>query len=357
MIAASEWQMTKHKQKKGTFVPHGASDMVPKLERNAKIFNDDVDGWVSSWDQSYCGPHGKEFTKWCESVVNKTRQTLCTLFCRYGILPSLILEVLEYNKHLFLKDKDLESGGWIEGVPKREYGYARDLIDDSRESKILRNGKLVERNARAVEKAAQVLIDMPHCLSEIDDMPEPLLLSDKLYAIAKRIRESRKKQRHRPQLRAAWMVVTDLTRMFKWATGNPLYAYAGILTKTCFPEEWNPGRDEREAAKKLVKSHERISQRTCESESFRSKKIGLQKLDALASLIHSNKARTVRELVKRVPDFGEFVAGCRRLRRDKPNPLRQLQKIITQLSKGQISDLVWERLTPYMKTVIVEMPL
>jgi hypothetical protein len=353
--------MTKRGNKETSFIPPSTHDLVPELERDDRKFEDDVAAWYSEWERSH--GYGPAFVQWCKDVINDTRETLAKLFFRYGIQPSTILHRLSSNKYFFLTHEQLETGKWIGDVPDWYYGQTRTGTLDSRQSKILRNKKLVERNAQRVEKARQVLTEMPIYILALGAMPDPFSFPDKLKAIAKTIRDSSVKQRHRPQLRAARIVMSDLVSEFQRATGHPLYEYAGILTKSCFPDEWNPAGDIREAAKKLISSQKRIEAASLKQQERYVEMVGLPKLDAFASLIRTKRVRTVGDLVKKVPELAEYVASLRRLDQLSKSTtvparsVRQLQAIITHLSQPRKRPAtVWARLSSFMKRTIAHSP-
>ena len=169
------------------------------------------------------------------------------------IPPSAILDTLRLLKCKFLTREQLEAGDWITDAPGWYLTQARIGLPDSESAKIRRNKKLREKAARALEGARRVLLDYPEYLLAVGDMPDPYLLPDRLTSIAKHIRDNGIKAGHRPRAAGASQVISALTILFKEVTGNPLYEHAGRLTKLCFPEEWNPAGDIREAAKKLIK--------------------------------------------------------------------------------------------------------
>ena len=92
-------------------------------------------------------------------------------------------------------------------------------------------------------------------MAEFDQLP--FKLPEYLNAIAADIRQRTLNENHRPKGKAARRVVQNLTNVFQLAVEKPLYEYAGLLTKSCFPEEWNPAGDVREAAKKLIMQRQR----------------------------------------------------------------------------------------------------
>jgi len=75
-------------------------------------------------------------------------------------------------------------------------------------------------------------------MAEFDQLP--FKLPEYLNAIAADIRQRTLNENHRPKEKAARRVVQNLTNVFQLAVEKPLYEYAGLLTKSCFPEEWNP---------------------------------------------------------------------------------------------------------------------
>src|SRR5262249_32715890 len=184
------------------------------------------------------------------------------LFHRYGIQPSLILDTLELQKRQLLSREQIESalwlsGLWLEDPPIMINLTARLRFPGSELSKIRRNKKLREKKAEILERAAAVLRDYPLYFDVLVHAPTDEIIFDLpkyIKAIAAKIRQESSPARHRPKEVAARMVLESLTDIFYGAVNKPLYEYAGVLTKTCFPEEWNPAGDIREAAKKLVKA-------------------------------------------------------------------------------------------------------
>jgi hypothetical protein len=248
--------MTKHVSKKRTFIPPDPFELVPEANRTDDRLETHISAWLAKWSRAK-SLYGPEFIAWFEKVVDQNRQILSALFYRYGIQPSLILDELEGHKRQLLSRQQLESGLWLKGMSSLVNRNARMRFPDSELAKIRRNKKLREAKAEILERAAAVLRDYPLYFDVLVRAPTDEIIFDLpkyIKAIAARIRQESSPARHRPKERVARMVLKSLTDTFRLAVKKPLYEHAGMLTKTCFPEEWNPAGDVREAAKKLVKS-------------------------------------------------------------------------------------------------------
>ena len=245
--------MTKARQTNLTFRPLNCVNVAPEADRNDETFQQDIEAWFTHRLARYT-LNGPRFVNWIKEIIKLADGSLKHLFYRYGIPPSVILDIIAASKQVFLTQEQVEAGDWITDVPEWFVTQARLGLPDSEMEKMLRNKKLRERNAQALEKAVRVLLKYPRYLEAVPDMLDPLRLPERLNSIAKHIRSNVVQCNHRPHAEAASTVISRLTMLFQELTGNPLYEYAGRLTKTCFPEEWNPAGDVREAAKKLIKS-------------------------------------------------------------------------------------------------------
>jgi hypothetical protein len=250
--------MTKHVSKKRTFIPPDPFELIPQGNRTDDRLQTDISAWLAKRTRGK-SLYGPEFIAWFEKIIEQNRQILRELFHRYGIQPSLILGTLAAQKLQLLSREQLESGLWLNGLLKELPSWvflAASQFPDPELAKFRRNKKLRESRAEILERAAAVLSDYP--LYSVADEDQLIILVEELpkqlKAIAARIRRESSPARHRPKARAARMVLESLTYIFQSAVNKPLYEHAGMLTKTCFPEEWNPAGDIREAAKKLVKS-------------------------------------------------------------------------------------------------------
>jgi len=249
--------MTKHASRKRTSIPPDPFELIPEMERTDEKLEDDIRVWLAKRTRGK-SLYGPEFIAWFEKIIEQNRQVLGELFHRYGIQPSLILDTLEVRKRKLLSRDQIESGLWLSGLwLDPPILTARLGLPGTELSKIRRNKKLREAKAKILERAAAVLRDYPLYFDVLVSAPTDEIIFDLpkyIKAIAARIRQDSSPARHRPKEVAARMVLESLTDIFYGAVNKPLYEYAGVLTKTCFPEEWNPAGDIREAAKKLVKS-------------------------------------------------------------------------------------------------------
>jgi hypothetical protein len=254
--------MTKHAQKRGTSIPPDPFELVPEGDRTDDKLENDIRAWLAPRTLAE-GQNGPAFIAWLKKVTDQNREILGQLFHRYGIPPCLILDALLLGKSHLLSREQLESGLWIKGLDRSITRTARILLPDTELAKIRRNKKLREEKAKILDNAAAVLDDYPIYLSAISDAlvkngekPDEIAfdLPEYIRAIAADMRQQGRVENHRPKESAARMVLESLTDSFRLAVKRPLYEYAGLLTKACFPEEWNPAGDIREAAKKLVKS-------------------------------------------------------------------------------------------------------
>ena len=249
--------MTKHAQKRGTSIPPDPFELVPEGDRTDEKLENDIRAWLAPRTLAE-GQNGPEFIAWLKKVTDQNRQILGQLFHRYGMQPSLILDELEAKKRDLLSREQLESGLWLKGMSSVVNLAARLGFPDTELSKIRRNKKLREAKAEILEKAAAVLDDYPlyvNVFLEAKDYDQIVFdLPKYIRVMAAQMRQESRPAKHRPKESAARMVLESLTDRFCLAVKRPLYEYAGLLTKACFPEEWNPAGDIREAAKKLVKS-------------------------------------------------------------------------------------------------------
>jgi hypothetical protein len=247
--------MTKHAKKRRTFIPPDPFELVPEGNRTEEKLEHDIQAFLAMLPGVLYGP---EFIAWLKKVTDQNREILGRLFHRYGIRPSLILEALVAEKWGLLSREQLESGLWRKGLGSLVKMSARLGLPDTELAKIRRNKKLREENAKILEKAAAVLDDYPlyfDVLAHGQGLDEIIFnLPKYIRAIAVAMRQESRPEKHRPKETAARAVLESLTDTFRLAVKRPLYEYAGLLTKACFPEEWNPAGDIREAAKKLVKS-------------------------------------------------------------------------------------------------------
>jgi hypothetical protein len=354
--------MTKHSQKNRTFIPGYIPEypyiLVPEAERNDGKFQKNIDEWFAQW-LAYHPHYGPAFVDWVKEIINRTKEPLARLFHRYGIQPSIVLHRLALKKHFLLTREELERGVWITDVPDWYLPQVRIGLPDSREAKMLRNKKLKERKALILEKAAGVLLDYPRYLGVVADMPDPFRLPERLRLIAKDIRSQTSNGSQRPQAHAARYVVEDLIKLFKDTTGSPLYEYAGRITKICFPEEWNPAGDIREAAKKLFVYGKRIEANARRQQELDLEARGLPKLSKLSSLIRDKKVGTVADLEEKVPELAELVASLRRLDQQMKNTVHpantigEVQTMITEIGEKEKSlAAIWANLSSFMKATI-----
>jgi hypothetical protein len=355
--------MTKLLKKKPTFVPQEGQAPILGALQNDTEFKANINSWLAEWQTMHRNFHGAAFVGWCNEMIANTEDVLSRLYYRFAIPPSKVLAELARQKQHLLTQIQLESGDWIVDVPSWYIGQAQLWRDDSHMATMLRNKKLNDQNAQYLEEAARVLIEYPPYLGVVRDMRDPWGLPDRLKLIAADIRKRRVERKHRPQAHVARSVITSLTSIFRTITGKPLYKYAGLLTQICFPGEWEV-RDGREAAKKLVKSHERrqaaqLIQRSRDIDSR-----GLPKLVRLAGLIRQSKIKTVNDLAKRVPDLARMVSSCRKIDHQfkhsvpPPRTVKQLQAMITNLRFRRKSvKEVWKRLDSFLRSQIADSPL
>jgi hypothetical protein len=250
-------QMTKHAQQKPTFFPPHPLALVPEPDRTDEKLEDHIQTWLTQ-RTAMRGLHGPEFVAWLKKVTDQNREILGKLFHRYGIEPSWILDTLEIQKRHLLSREQLESGLWLKEMSGSVARAARLGLPDTELAKIQRNRKLRDQKAKVLEEAATVLDNYPNYMVVFLDVqgPDQIVFDLPKYirAIAVDIRQQGRAEKHRPEERAAKSILHSLTLTFEHLVNKPLYEYAGLLTKTSFPEEWNPAGDIREAAKKLVKS-------------------------------------------------------------------------------------------------------
>jgi hypothetical protein len=254
-------KMTKLTQNDTSSVPSDPYEVIPPDGRTEEVFQNEIKAWLAKQFpiRSLRGP---AFMDWITKATEQNREIFWELFHRYGIRPALLLETLEANKRMLLSRQQLESGLWLKDWPHLATMAARLGLPDTAMAKTQRNKKLREKKAKMLDNAAAVLDDYPFYIPAILNAllldrkePDEILFDLPKYirAIAADMRERGRVEKHRPKEAAARMVLESLTDSFRLAVKRPLYEYAGLLTKACFPEEWNPADDIREAAKKLVK--------------------------------------------------------------------------------------------------------
>jgi hypothetical protein len=250
-------QMTKLSPKKRTFIPPDGFELVSEGDRTDEKLENDIRAWLAPRTLAE-DRYGPEFIAWLKEVTDRNREILGQLFYRYGVEPSWILDTLEIQKKDLLSREQLESGLWLKEMSGFVTRAARFGLPNTELAKIRRNKKLRDQKAKILEKAARVLDDYPNYFVVFLDVQDPdqivFDLPKYIRAIAVDIRQQSRAEKHRPKERAAKTILHSLTLTFQHLVNKPLYEYAGLLTKTSFPEEWNPAGDIREAAKKLIKS-------------------------------------------------------------------------------------------------------
>ncbi|HBA41096.1 MAG TPA: hypothetical protein DCZ05_15630 [Deltaproteobacteria bacterium] len=190
------------------------------------------------------------FFEWAEQTANRADDALRELYYRYKILPSRVLTRLVMHKIGSLSRDEVFSGKWID----RPTGWIQKSREDMSAVEFgakLRSRKTREEDARALEKAAEVLTTWKPYFAPLtwSPFPDP----ERLKKFAQSLRELGPAQRHRPQEAKRKACAQDLAALFKKQTQNPLYRYVGELTLAAFPGSCDPAWDFREAGKKLVK--------------------------------------------------------------------------------------------------------